>query len=213
MKLLYINSNPKLVEHSKGRQIGEKFLESFKQSHPEVEITTLNLYEMDIPELDIDVITGWDKLGKGMLFENLTTLEQEKITKIDQLTMQFVDAEYYVFVSPLWNLSFPAKLKAYIDTVIVAGKTFKYTENGAEGLLSGKKAVHIQTRGGVYSEGPMKELEFGDRYIKSALQFLGIDVLPSIIAEGMDHHPEQAEQIISRALDEAATKAIEMAEK
>lgn len=207
MKLLYINSNPKPIEQSRTRQLGEKFLEVFKQERPEVEITELNLHEMDIPELDLDVITAWGKLGKGSLFENLSAIEQEKITKIDQLTMQFMDAEYYVFASPLWNLSFPAKLKAYIDTVFVAGKTFKYTEDGAIGLLAGKKAIHIQTRGGVYSQPPMNEFEFGDRYLKNALQFLRIDVSDSIIAEGMDHHPEQADEIMAKALEHAAIEA------
>lgn len=211
MSLLYINANPKPVEHSGGRRLGNKFIDIFKQERPDVQINELNLYEMDIPELDLDVITAWDKLGNGQLFEELSTTEQEKITKIDQLTMQFIDADYYVFVSPLWNLSFPARLKAYIDTVFVAGKTFKYTENGAVGLLPGKKAIHIQTRGGIYSEPPMEQFELGDRYLRTALQFLQVDVSDSLIAEGMDHFPEKADELMAEAMQRAVEAAKEFA--
>ncbi|PNB70901.1 FMN-dependent NADH-azoreductase, partial [Pseudomonas sp. FW305-BF6] len=81
------------------------------------------------------------------------------------IVTQFVEADKYVFVTPMWNFSFPPVMKSYIDAVCVAGKTFKYTENGPQGLLGGKKALHIQASGGVYSEGPAAGMEMGHRYI------------------------------------------------
>ncbi|MFP3821738.1 NAD(P)H-dependent oxidoreductase, partial [Bacillus sp. SIMBA_008] len=91
-------------------------------------------------------------------FDTLSAEEQAKVARLNELSDQFVSADKYVFVSPLWNFSFPPVLKAYIDSVAVAGKTFKYTEQGPVGLLTDKKALHIQARGGYYSEGPAAEL-------------------------------------------------------
>ncbi|MNI89554.1 FMN-dependent NADH-azoreductase [compost metagenome] len=94
-------------------------------------------------------------------------------------------------------------VKAYIDAICIAGKTFQYTANGPEGLLKGKKAVHIQARGGIYSEGPAKELEFGDRYLRSVLNFIGIADFESVIAEGMAQNPKEADHIKEKAVANA----------
>ena len=120
---------------------------------------------------------------------------------------QFVAADKYVFVTPMWNLSIPPKMKAYIDTVCIVRKTFKYTEAGPVGLLTDKKAVHIQARGGVYSEGPAQGLEFGDKYIRAILTFLGVPSIESVIAEGMNQTPDKAEEIKAKALDQAKQMA------
>jgi len=75
------------------------------------------------------------------------------------------------------------------------------------GLLKNKRAVHIQARGGIYSQGPAKELEFGDRYLRALLTFLGVEEVESIIAEGMDYKPQEAAQIIEKAIEEAKRRA------
>lgn len=85
-------------------------------------------------------------------------------------------------------------------SISVAGKTFKYTEQGPVGLLTDKKAVHIQARGGVYSEGPAQENEFGDRYLKAILAFLGVASVESVIVEGMGQFPDKAEEIKQKAI-------------
>src|SRR5699024_3735453 len=70
-----------------------------------------------------------------------------KVKRLEELSNQFVNADKYVFVTPFWNFSFPPVMKAYLDSVSVAGKTFKYTAEGPVGLLPDKKALHIQARG------------------------------------------------------------------
>lgn len=107
----------------------------------------------------------------------------------------------------MWNFSFPPKLKAYIDTLCIAGKTFKYTEEGSVGLLKGKKALHIQARGGIYSEGPAKEMEFGDRYLRAVLAFVGITDVQTIAVEGMNAFPNEAESIKQQAIERAKEAA------
>ncbi|GIM44887.1 FMN-dependent NADH-azoreductase 2 [Collibacillus ludicampi] len=202
-KVLYITANPKPEEQSYSLTVGRAFLDAYRQENPNDEIIELDLYKIEIPFIDTDVFSGWGKLQQGKAFDELSANEKAKVSAINQLTDQFVAADKYVFVTPMWNFSVPPKMKAYIDTICIAGKTFKYTENGPVGLLTNKKAVHIQARGGVYSEGPAKEVEFGDRYIRAVLGFLGITDIQSVIAEGMAQMPQEAENIKNRAIERA----------
>ncbi len=206
-RLLYITVNPKPVKESFSLSIGEVFLETYQEKHQNDDVVKLDLYNIDLPYIDTDVFNGWGKLQQGNAFDHLSGDEQLKVSKINDLTDQFISADKYVFVTPFWNFSFPPKLKAYIDTVAIAGKTFKYTEEGPVGLLTDKKALHIQARGGIYSEGPAKEMEFGDRYLHAVLGFLGIPSVESVIAEGMAQMPEKAEEIKKKAMEEAKQAA------
>ncbi|MBA2875298.1 FMN-dependent NADH-azoreductase [Thermaerobacillus caldiproteolyticus] len=202
-KLLYITANPKTENESFSLSVGRAFLNAYKQQNPQDEVVELDLYQTDIPHIDQDVFSGWGKLQQGHAFDQLSAEEKQKVSRINQLTDQFIEADKYVFVTPMWNFSFPPKMKAYIDTICMAGKTFKYTENGPVGLLTDKKAVHIQARGGIYSEGPMKDMEFGDRYLKTVLSFIGITNVQSIIVEGMAQFPNEAESIKEKAIKQA----------
>lgn len=208
-QLLLINSNPKPAAQSFGVSVAESFIGAYRNANPGDEIVTLNLYEMNIPEIDLDVLNAWDWLRGGQPFDSLSAVQRDKLKRIDALTDQFIRADKYVFVSPLWNFSIPPRLKAYIDTICIAGKTFKYTAEGPVGLLEGKKAVHIQARGGVYSEGPAAELEFGDRFLRTVLGFIGVTSFETIAVEGMAYAPQEAEAIKARAV----AKAVEAAKR
>lgn len=212
-KLLYITVNPKRdIKLSKGLQIGEVFLEEFKKYQPDVEIENMHLYDMEIPEIDMDLLYARAKLSfMRYKFDQLTEAEQTKLTKMHELADRFIAADYYVFVTPLWNLGSPAILKAFLDNLFIVNKTFKNTDHGPEGLLKGRKALHIQTRGGIYSTGPLVDFEFGDRFLRTALGFLGMDVMEPVIAEGMDHSPKMAPEIIAKAKEKAIEAAREMA--
>mgnify|MGYP001225726117 FL=1 len=203
-KVLYITANPKSPERSRGLTVGQAFIEAYREVRPEDDIVHLDLFKSDIPTIDIDVFNGWDKLSSG---EALTGEERRKVERINELTDQFMAADKYVFVSPLWNLSIPPVLKTYIDNICVAGKTFKYTENGPVGLLQGKKAIHIQSSGGIYSRGPAREMEFGNRYLLALLRFMGVTDVESIFVEGMDYNPAEADRIVQDAVAEARAKA------
>lgn len=211
-KLLYIYANPKEESLSNGAQIGNVFLETVKEENPNIKIEKMFLYKMDIPQVDQDLIYARAKLSfMGYTKDELTEAEREKYEAMHRLADRFIDAKYYVFVSPLWNFGPPAILKAFMDNMFTFGKTFTRTEDGVtKGLLTNRKAIHIQTRGGIYSTGPMKEYEMGDQYLRKVLTFLGMEVMDSIIAEGMDHYPKEKEAIIARAKEEARRKAKEM---
>lgn len=199
-KVLYITVNPKPVSESFSLQAGEAFLQEFRAKNPQDEIITLDLYKEDIPYIDADVFSGWGKLAKG---QELSPEEAAKVQRMGELVDQFVAADKYVFVTPFWNFSFPARLKTYIDTVSIAGKTFRYTEEGPKGLLHGKKVLHIQARGGFYSEGPTKELEFGDRYLRAVTSFFGITDYQHVVLEGHNAVPDKAQEILQKGLANA----------
>ncbi len=212
-KLLYITANPKKdAKLSKGAQIGEVFLESFLQERPDTEVERMHLYDMDIPEIDMDLLYARAKLSfMGYAFDQLSEGEKGKYKAMHALADRFIDADYYVFVTPIWNLGAPAILKSFMDNMFLINKTFVSTEDGPRGLLTGRKAIHIQTRGGIYSTGPMAEFEMGDQYVRKVLTFLGMDVMDTIVAEGMDHFPKLIPEIMGKAKADAAKAAKQMA--
>ncbi|MBU3160004.1 FMN-dependent NADH-azoreductase [Clostridium frigoris] len=207
-KVLYITANPKTKENSFSLAVGNEFLETYKSSNPNDEITILDLYKTEVPFIDEVVLRAWGKLGAGVTFEQLDSKEQTKVVAMNNLLDQFLAADKYVFVTPLWNFTIPPMMKAYLDNICIVNKTFKYTENGPVGLLSDKKAVHIQARGGVYSVGPAMDYELGDRYINTILSFIGITDKQSIIVEGMNATPDKAEEIKINAINEARKVAL-----
>ncbi|MBD1381083.1 FMN-dependent NADH-azoreductase [Metabacillus arenae] len=208
-KLLYITAHPHDDAVSFSMAAGKAFIDTYKEVNPSDEIVHLDLYKEHIPQMDVDVFSGWGKLKSGTKFEELSEQEKIKVSRLAELSEQFVDADKYVFVTPLWNFSFPPVMKAYLDAVSVAGKTFKYTEHGPVGLLTDKKALHIQARGGFYSEGPAAEMEMGHRYIGIIMQFYGVPSFEGLFIEGHNAMPEKAQEIkengIVRAKDLART--------
>jgi len=213
-KLLYVTANPKGLEKSKGLQIGEAFLQSFHEENHDIEIKKMDLFQLDFAQMDADLVSARGKLaGYGYTLDQLSEQEREKILKMHSLADEFISYDYYVFVSPMWNLNSPAVLKAFLDNLFVSGKTFAHTPNGPKGLLSGKRAIHIQTRGGQYTGTPMEEMESGDRYLKIALRFLGIEVMKTVIAEGLDLYPQKVPEIVAMAKERAILAAKELAKQ
>lgn len=116
---------------------------------------------------------------------------------------QFFDADKYVIAEPLWNLGIPAILKAYIDYISITGITFRYTEQGAVGMCTNKKAVNITSRGGDYSHGPAATFEMGDRYLRTIFGFLGITNFTTIAADSLDVIGNDVDAIVGKAITEA----------
>jgi FMN-dependent NADH-azoreductase len=202
-KVLYITAHPHDETQSYSMAVGKAFIDEYKQVNQNDEIIHLDLYKENIPHIDADVFSGWGKLRSGQGFDQLSAEEKAKVGRLNELSDQFVSADKYVFVTPLWNFSFPPIMKAYLDSVAVAGKTFKYTENGPVGLLPDKKALHIQARGGVYSEGPAAQLEMGHRYMGVMMSFFGVPSLEGLFVEGHNAMPEKAQEIKENAINRA----------
>ncbi|MGA9226897.1 MAG: FMN-dependent NADH-azoreductase [Mesobacillus sp.] len=208
-KVLYITAHPLNEEQSVSLAAGKAFIETYKEVNQNDEIVHLDLFKENIPQIDADVLGGWGKLQQGTAFETLSSDAQAKIGRLAELVEQFTGADKFVFVTPLWNFSFPPVMKAYLDSVAVAGKTFRYTAEGPVGLLTDKKALHIQARGGYYSEGPAAEVEMGHRYLATIMNFFGVPSFEGVFIEGHNANPEKAQEIkengIARAKDIAHT--------
>ncbi len=205
-KVLYITGNPKSDETSMSLSVGAEFLKAYRKQNPNDEVIQLDLYKDYIPLIDAEVFSGWGRLSEN---QELLEGEQKKVYQINSLVDQFVEVDKYIFVTPMWNLSVPPMVRAYVDCIMMAGKTFRYTEAGPEGLLKGKKAVHIQARGGFYSEGPGSEIEMGDKYLRAILNFMGVENVQSVIIEGHAFDPSKAPEIKNNAIDQAINVANE----
>lgn len=203
--VLYVKVNPKSDGESQSAQLANYFLDLYKKKNQDDVIDKLDLYEADIPFLDVDVFSAWGKFASQ---GKLTKSEQEKAERMDKLTTQFLNADKLIFAAPFWNLSYPPMLKAYIDTICIAGKTFQYTDKGPIGLVSDKPLLLIETRGGFYSEGPTAELENSQRYLRTIMNFMGVKSFQSVIAEGLDVDEDHKQ----KSLKQAKEKLKELAE-
>ena len=120
---------------------------------------------------------------------------------------EFLAADTVVIGAPMYNFTLPTQLKAWIDRIVIAGKTFRYTETGPEGLAGGKRVVIAVARGGFYDEGsPASALEHLETYLRGIFNFIGIE--PEFVAaDGLALSPEQRQESIGRALGETVRLA------
>jgi len=197
-KVLYVKANAKLEGESRTFKISDHFIETYKTTHPEDEIITLDLYEEGITFLPKGQLEILHRPNPG----------EGKGHPILKYAYQFLEADKYVFAEPLWNLSIPAILKAYIDYVCVNGITFKYSANGPIGLCTGKKAINIISRGGEYSSGPAEAFEMADKYLRIIFGFMGITDFMTIAADQCDVMGIDLDGLIENAIQRANQTAL-----
>ncbi|MZK48827.1 FMN-dependent NADH-azoreductase [Clostridium beijerinckii] len=193
-KVLYVKANAKPEGQSRTFKISDNFIDEYKKNNPDDEIITLDLYKTDIDFLrskDLDTVFGPKN-------------DESKSHPVLKYAYQFAEADKYVIAAPMWNLSVPAILKAYVDYISVVGISFKYTQEGAVGLLENKKAVYIAVRGGSYAETPY---ELDGIYLRSILGFFGIKDITTISAEKLDVQGENVDKILEEAIDKAKETA------
>ena len=168
-KVLYIKSTPKSTDDSWSLKMSENFLENYRRFNPGDVIDELNLYSEEIQPL-----SG----------EELKKMPVPEETEEKRYASQFMEYNKIIIAAPFWNFSIPSILKAYIDRLLIAGKTFRYTESGFQSLVSGKKSIFFMGRGGVYSEEPMKSMENGIKYLNLIFRdFFGMET-DSAVLEG-----------------------------
>ncbi|MGN7940093.1 FMN-dependent NADH-azoreductase [Virgibacillus sp. 6R] len=202
--VLFIKANNRPIEQGVSVKLYHTFLDSYKEAHPDDVITELDLFAENLPYYDNDKINGMYKLANGY---DLTPAEKEATDLVTKYLNQFLNADKIVFAFPLWNFTVPAVLHTYLDYLAQAGKTFRYTAEGPVGLLPDKKVALLNARGGIYSEGPAKSSEMAVNYVNAMLSFWGVTDITSVIIEGHNQFPNEAEGIIAKGLDEAAAVA------
>lgn len=186
MRLLLIQSsaNP---GPSFSRKWSEKVVAHFKAKYSSLEIETLDL--RDHPP------TAVTPLSVGASFtpkENRDLVQINVLASSEQFVDQFLRADVVVIGAPMYNFGVPATLKAYIDQIVRVGRTFQYTATGPVGLVtSPKKMVFVTSSGGIYSEGPAREFDFLEPYLKALFGFLGLRDFSFIRIEGTAMGAEQ----------------------
>lgn len=202
--VLFVKANNRPVEQAVSVKLYEAFLNSYKESHPNDQMIELDLYKEHLPYLDVTMINGLFKEGKGM---DMTAEEKQAADTANKYIDQFLAADKVVFAFPLWNFTVPAVLHTYIDYLSQAGKTFRYSAEGPVGLVTDKKIALLNARGGVYSEGPAASVEMSLKYMSTMMHFFGVKDVTTVVIEGHNQSPDKAQEIISEGLDKAVKAA------
>jgi len=158
-------------------RLAEAFVAQWRAANPDGQVIARDLSRNPVPHLDADRFTAF--LAKP---ESRTVEQQAVIRFSDGLIDELRQADAIVIGLPMYNFGVPSTLKAYFDHIARAGVTFRYTEKGAMGLLTGKKAYVFATRGGRYLGTPL-DLETG--FVRQFLAFLGIEDVRFVYAEGL----------------------------
>jgi FMN-dependent NADH-azoreductase len=170
-------------DNSASRAISRSLADQIKDGNPQARVVYRDLAADPLPHLTLDA------------FADTSVLDE------------FLAANTIVIGAPMYNFTLPSQLKAWIDRILIAGKTFRYTENGPQGLAGGKRVIIALARGGFYNEGsPAAALEHLESYLTGIFNFIG--VAPEFVAaDGLNFGPEQREQSIGQALGETVRLA------
>ncbi|WP_028610209.1 FMN-dependent NADH-azoreductase [Paenibacillus harenae] len=203
--VLFVKANDRDIEQAVSVKLYQAFLDSYKKSHPQDTIIELDLFKVELPYMNADMINGNFKVARGF---DLTPAEQAAAEVSGKYIDQFLAADKVVFAFPLWNFTIPAVLHTYLDYLCQAGKTFSYTAEGPVGLVKDKKVALLNARGGIYSEGPAAAVEMSYNLVRNIMGFFGVTNLENVIIEGHNMHQDQAQTIISNGLAQAEKAAV-----
>jgi FMN-dependent NADH-azoreductase len=204
-KLLHIQVSP-MEERSYSKAVADAFIEAYRQNHAEDDVETINLFNLQLPSFDGDVIRAKYAIMHGKPH----TPEQKKAwEQVEKVIVHFKAADKYLLSLPMWNFGIPYKLKHYIDVITQPGYTFSYSPSeGYKGLVTGKPVTVVYARGGEYSAGsPSEAIDFQKKYIDHLLHFIGFADIRSILVEGTLYGPEVAEARKKTAIEEARKMA------
>lgn len=184
MKILHLDSGL-FVDQSVSRKLSKDVVAKLQQEN-DATVVYKDLVQDSIPHLQAEDLFAEEKPLQ------------------DKLIAELKDADVLVIGAPMYNFSIPSQLKAWFDRVLQAGVTFRYTENGAEGLLEGKKAYIASGRGGIYSVGEAQSFDHQEAYLKALLGFIGITDVEVVRAEGVAMGEEAKEKGLSEAAEMVA---------
>jgi FMN-dependent NADH-azoreductase len=150
---------------------------------------------------------GGEQSGEAVVYRDLAASPLPHLTLAafaeTSVLDEFMAADSVVIGAPMYNFTVPSQLKAWIDRIVVAGKTFRYTDDGPEGLAGGKRVIIALARGGFYgSDSPAAALEHLESYLRGVFNFIGIEP-EFVVADGLARGPDQRERSISNALGQA----------
>ena len=181
MKLLHLDSSA-LTGNSVTRELTAAIVARWQDKLPQLQVEYRDLDSNPLPHLTARSLAQADSAEAA---DAARTLEQ------------FLAADVLVIGAPMYNFSIPSTLKAWIDRVAVAGKTFRYTEKGPEGLAGGKRVIIASGRGGIHTNAPT---DFQEAYLRQVFGFLGVTDIEFVRAEGVAYSPQHRSDAIAGAL-------------
>jgi FMN-dependent NADH-azoreductase len=193
MNILHLDSGL-FAGQSVTRKLGAQLVQRLQAQHPGSNVVHRDLVTTAPAHLDGNLL-----LASGKPDAERTAFEREQLALTQNLLDELFAADVLVIGVPMYNFSLPSQLKAWIDRVAVSGKTFRYTSEGPEGLVKGKKAYVVSSRGGVYSAGPAAAMEHQESYLLTVLGFIGVTDVQVIRAEGVN----MGEELKTKAVREA----------
>ena len=182
-KVLVLKSSI-LAGYSQSGQLSDYFVEQWREKHSADEITVRDLAANPVPVLDGELVGALRPSDAP-----LTPRQQEALALSDELIAELKAHDVIVIAAPMYNFNIPTQLKNYFDLVARAGVTFRYTENGPEGLVKGKRAIVLTSRGGIHKDTPT---DLVAPYLSLFLGFIGITDVNFVFAEGIAYGPEVA---------------------
>lgn len=205
MKLLHIDASI-LGGNSVSRQLSAAAVERLRKTIPDLDVTY-----RDISATPLSHLTG-EHLAAAHGATPETPAVRDDLAASAAALEDFLAADVVVIGAPMYNFTIPSQLKAWIDRILVAGKTFKYSEKGVEGLAGNKRVIVAVSRGGFYgADTPAAAGEHLETYLRWVFGFIGITDVEIIAADGVQVGPEQREKALAGAL--AAAGALQTARK
>ena len=201
MKLLHIDSSI-LGANSVSRRLSASLVRKWRAEVPGLEVVYRDLAVEPLPHLS-GALLG----AQAAAPETRSPEDHRDVTTSAAVLEEFLAADIVVVGAPMYNFSVPSQLKAWIDRIAVAGKTFRYTEKGPEGLAGGKKVVIVSSRGGFYGpDTPAAPMDHQEPYLRSVFGFLGITDIDYIRAEGVAMGPDQRQSALDNAMNTIASQ-------
>ena len=197
--LLQINAS---INNGNGQssQLAKQFVTAFRQNHPDAKVVVRDVSAAEpVPHLNAERFGAF--ITKP---EERTPAQHAVVEYSDALINELKQADIIVLGLPMYNFGLPSQLKAYFDHIARAGVTFKYTEKGPAGLLTGKKVYVFAARGGMYVGTP---LDTQTSYVRDFLRFLGMADVEFVYAEGLAISPQSRETGLAKAMAEIARLA------
>ncbi|WP_207481949.1 FMN-dependent NADH-azoreductase [Arenibaculum pallidiluteum] len=186
MKLLHVDSSP-LGGASVSREVTAAIVAQLLQADPGAEVTYRDLAASPPNHLSAEILAAMMQADPAAL----SAEQKAELALSETLVTEFLAADVVVIGAPMYNFSIPTQLKAWLDRIARAGRTFRYTENGAVGLAGGKRVFIASSRGGIYAGTPAETaLDHQEAYLKAFLAFVGITEPTIVRAEGAAMGPE-----------------------
>lgn len=198
-QILLVTSSPRGAA-SYSSKVAHALIDKLRADAPTATVAVRDLAREPLPHIDEGFATGRVQPADG-----LSAAQRVALARSDAVVQEFLAADVIVIASAMINFGVSSTLKAWVDHLARPGLTFRYSEKGPEGLAKGKKVYLVQARGGVYSDGPAKALDFQEPYLRGVLGFLGVTDVETILVEGVAFGPEAAEKAVNAALDRIPT--------